>query len=232
MAQTPRGIRSVSERILKNGRALIVTSENYDEYDFNSLPDGTLHVDVETGVISVKLAGETTWQPSTLTFDKAEFDTQGKIVNVQNPTLVLARDSEYIEEVYEVGKIDKINGTFIYYIGSRDDNKKRQSICRLNENYYVFQIEQGTYAYARNSLEVYVDGVLLRTAANGGVEEISDTKFALLDSIEEGQIITVRYVKWARVGNPYPRIYINGNEPEDAMIGDLWIDMDSKATVL
>lgn len=224
MTITPRGVRSVSERILKDGRALIVTNENFDDYDFNALPDGSIHVDTTTGAISVKLEGETTWSPAVLTVANKE--------KITNPSFIIARDTQLNEEVFKIKEINlgngKDNNYFSYTIVNQykpeEEWEKRQSQVLDNGNEWVFELEKGTYLQGRNHLEVSVDGVLVRTVANNGVKELSEKRFALLDTLEVGQTVIVRYIKWVRIGNPYPRIFINSNEPKDAMNGDLWID--------
>lgn len=204
MARTPKGVRQVSENVLQPGRALIITNENFNDYEWNELPDGTLHVDEETGNISVKLKGETTWSPIGLKNDG---------------TLVISRDTQFGEEVFKIKSIDKANGTFIY-INSKDEQRHKT----FDKTGFIFEIETGTYLQGRNHLEVTIDDCLTRTVMNNGIEEINERSFKIKEDLVEGQIISVRYVRWAKIGNPYPRFYLNAQEPENPEIGDFWLD--------
>ena len=57
---TPRGVRSIGEKQLQKNRALIFTNENKDELlkIWSEIPNGTLHVDPRSGVISQKIYGK------------------------------------------------------------------------------------------------------------------------------------------------------------------------------
>lgn len=205
---TPRGVRSIGEKQLQKNRALIFTNENKDELlkIWSEIPPGTLHVDPYTGVISQKLAGETSWVPYGVKPDK---------------TLVISRDTQFNEESFIILSIDKENDTFVYENAKGD---KSNSICLNNGAEFVFFLEKGSYMMGRNHLEITLDDCLIRTVMSGGVEEISDRKFKVLDELSVGQKVTVRYVKWARIGNPYPRFFLGAVEPEDAEMGDFWLD--------
>ena len=204
---TPRGIRVIGEKQLQKNRALIITNKDKDELlkIWNELPNGTLHVDPVTGVISQKLQGETSWVPYGVKPDN---------------TLVISRDTQFNEESFVILEIDTKSGTFSY---ENAEGKKTHSVC-LNGSEFVFLLEKGSYMMGRNHLEVTLDDCLIRTVMSGGIEEISDLKFKVLDELSVGQKVTVRYVKWTRVGNPYPRIYLNSNQPEEAEKGDFWLD--------
>lgn len=207
---TPRGVRSIGEKQLQKNRALIFTNENKDELltIWNQIPDGTLHVDPLTGVISQKLHGETSWVPYGVKPDN---------------TLVISRDTQLNEESFVILSIDTTNDTFIY---ENSEGKKTHSICLNNGTEFVFILEKGSYMMGRNHLEIMLDDCLVRTVMSGGIEEISDLKFKVLDELVVGQKITVRYIKWVRIGNPYPRWFINVNQPESAEEGDFWLSND------
>jgi len=94
---------------------------------------------------------------------------------------------------------------------------------------YIFQLEQGDYAMMREHLTVTIDDVLHRDAISGGVKEISETRFCLTENeLSNGMEVSARYICAFRLGNPYPRWFINSNEPETkaAEIGDFWLDPD------
>lgn len=204
MAKTSKGVRQVNEHVIQKGRALIVTTEDFNDYNWSELPDGSLHVDTNTGNIMVKLKGESTWVPSGLKDDG---------------TLVISRDTQFCDEVFTITSIDEKNNTFIY-TNSKDEQRHKT----FDKNGFVFELENGTYLMQRNHIEVTIDGILTRTVMNGGVEEISERKIKVLDNLIVGQIIAIKYVKWVKIGSPYPRIFLNPQEPEDPEIGDFWLD--------
>ncbi len=201
--KTPRGIRQVNEDLLQKGRALIITDEDFNNYDWNQLPNGTLHVDGKTGMISVKLEGETTWVPS----------------NLADKSLIIARDTQLAEETFKVITTDNGDNTFTY----ETNGERRHKPILNNGESYVFELEDGTYLEGRNHLTVIIDGILTRTVASGTIKELSETRFAISEKLVENQEIMVRYVKWARVGNPWPRIFLSEEQPDTAGVGDFWL---------
>lgn len=203
MARTPMGVRQVNENVLQKGRALILNNENFNEYNWNDLPNGTLHIDEDTGNISVKIKGETTWVPIGLKNDG---------------TLVISRDTQFNEETFVVKNVDFSEEEFIY---ENEDGEQRYKPKDIDG--FVFEIEKGTYLKGRNHLEVTIDDCLTRTVMNGGIEEIDERRFKITDTLVNEQKVSVRYVKWTKIGNPYPRFFLNEEEP-DAEIGDFWLD--------
>lgn len=213
MARTPKGVRQVNENLLQEGRAIIVTEENFDNLDWNNIPDGSLHVDKETGAISYKKEGQTTWLPAGIK-DEA--------------TLVISRDSQFTDEFFKIITTDNGDGTFTY----ENERGERRTKPIIKDKGYVFELDKGTYLNGRNHLEVTIDGVLLRTVSNKGIEELSEVRFILCDTLEVGQEVSVRYIQWVRIGNPWPRIFLNQNvdpgtgeviKPETAQEGDFWL---------
>ena len=159
MGKTPLGVRQVNENVLQKGRALVITDEDFGNYEWNDLPNGTLHVDTETGIISIKLKGESTWAPTGIKNDG---------------TLVISRDTQFNDEIFTVTSIDNGDGTFTY-----ENKKGEQRYKPVDKDGFVFELETGTYLMQRNHIEVTIDGVLTRTVMNGGVEEISERKIKL-----------------------------------------------------
>ena len=210
MGKTPKGVRQVNENVIQPGRALVITNENFNEFDWNNIPDGSLHVDEDTGIISVKLKGETTWVPAGIKDDG---------------TLVISRDTQFNDEIFTITSIDKEGGSFVY-----ENNKGQQRYKAVDEEGFLFELENGTYLMQRNHIEVTIDGVLTRTVMNGGVKEVSERKIKVLDDLAVGQTIAIKYVKWVKIGNPYPRIFLNSEEPEDPEIGDFWLDPNGSLT--
>ena len=57
---TNRGIKKVNERILTDGRAIIVTEKDSSKYDWSEIPNGSKFIDINTGAERVKLKEEIT----------------------------------------------------------------------------------------------------------------------------------------------------------------------------
>lgn len=208
MSLTPRGVRSINERLLQENRALIMTNKNKDDLlkIWNEIPDGTIHVDTASGLMSIKLAGKTSWTPYGIDADK---------------TLVISRDTQFNEETFIILDINPAEGSFVY---ENSKGKKTHSECSNAGNDFLFILEKGSYMMGRNHLEVTLDDCLIRTVMSGGIQEVTDQKFKILDELSVGQKVTVRYVKWTKIGNPYPRFFLGQFEPESADIGDFWLD--------
>lgn len=206
--KTPQGVRKINENVLQEKRALILTDENKDNYNFTDLPDGTIYIDTISGNEYIKLKGQSDWLPR----------------NVKNDnTIVIMKDSMIINETYTIKSIDKSAGTFVYIT---DTDQQRTGIIN-EQGYLVFRLDKGTYLPGRNHLKIDIDGVLERSVAAGNLIEISEYRFCVTDELEVGHVINVEYIQWIRIGNPYPRIFINNTEPESAEVGDIWIDGDA-----
>ena len=206
MTQT-RGVKKVNENVLSPGRAIIVTEKDKNQYEWSEIPVGSKFIDTKTGIEQVKLEGETDWVPAGTKNDG---------------TVCIAKDAILAVEIFTIKNLDDGDGKFTYETA---DGQLRH--FPKTEVGYVFELEKGTYAIARNHLEVYIDDVLRRTASTGGVIELSDRRFILQDELKVGQEITASYYKVFRIGNPYPRIFINSNDPEESETGDIWIDMNA-----
>lgn len=205
MAQTPKGIRMVNENVVQEGRGLIVSDRS--AVDWNLIPDGSLYVNPETGLMMVKLHGESDWVPAGLKNDG---------------TIVISRDTAVNVEVFNVVKLNNGDGTFTY-----TNSKGQQRKKPFDSVGYVFELEEGTYIPGRNHLVVMYDDVLERSQATGGVIEIDERRFKFTEKIPVGTEITVKYYKWVRIGNPYPRIYMGTDNPTSAEVGDWFLDYDA-----
>ena len=75
-----RGVHKVSEDIMADGRAIIVTEPDNEKIEWSRLPAGTVHVDPTTGSARVKKVGGTEWEP--LVIDKVSEDIQKAIDDV------------------------------------------------------------------------------------------------------------------------------------------------------
>lgn len=206
--KTPQGVRKINENVLQEKRALILTDENKDNYNFTDLPDGTIYIDTTSGNEYIKLKGQTDWVAR----------------NVKNDnTIAIMKDSMVVNEVFTVKSIDTDNKTFVY---NTDSGQQRTGKID-NEGHFIFQLDKGTYLPGRNHLSVKIDGVLERSVSAGNLVELSEKRFYVLDTLEVGHILNVEYIEWIRIGNPYPRVFITKDEPESAEIGDIWIDEDA-----
>ena len=252
---TNRGIKKVNERILTDGRAIIVTEKDSSKYDWSEIPNGSKFIDINTGAERVKLkdilvdkaSGVTLgygrfvdgkvfcqdgitpiYKPDGITQYKeteVEFTEESSWVpaNIKNDgTLCIARDSMIVEEVFTVEILDDGDGNMVY--SNTEGNRRR--FPKTSTGGYVFELEYGPYMRGRNHLEVFLDDVLRRTVKSGGITELTERRFSVNEELEVGQEITARYVRIFRLGNPYPRIFIDDLEPQAAEVGDLWLDTD------
>lgn len=225
--KTARGVRQINENLLKQGRALIITDLDQDRTILGQVPNGTLQVNPKTGLISAKVEGGNDWVPC----------------NLSEPALIIARDTQFAEELFKVVSIDIDNQKFDYKKKDLTGEFKNYNDAPIKvrtdkdgnviEEWLVFELE-GAYLQGRNHLVVTIDGVNTRTVVNGGIEEISEKRFAVktTDSegnkiLGEGQELSIRYVMWMRVGGPWPRIFITDNMPEAANKDDFWLDKKS-----
>lgn len=199
-----RGIRKVGENILAPKRAIIVTDKNKSQYKWNEIPDGSLFIDTVTGITSVKLEGESDWVPFGIKNDG---------------TLCIAKDTKLVTEVYTIKNPDEGDGHFSC---TNTDGDIRH--YTLTKDGYIFELEKGSYQMGRNQMTIIIDDCLHRSEESGGISELSETKVLLKDKLVTGQEITIMYSNVVRIGNPYPRIFINNNEPDVAEVGDFWID--------
>ena len=207
---TIRGIRKVSENILSHGRAIIVTEKDKNNYKWGEIPLGSKFIDTKTGVEYVKLEGESDWVPA----------------HVKNDgTLCIAKDTMLVTEVFTIINSDEGNG----YFSCKNDNGDIRHY-EFTTDGYVFVLEKGTYQMGRNQLEVIIDDCLHRTAASGGIKELSGIRVMVQDKLLAGQEITIKYGNVLRIGNPYSRVFISKNRPETAEVGDIWIDTDASLT--
>ena len=98
---TTRGIKKVSENILSDGRAIIVTEKDKDNYVWADIPNGSLFIDTTTGIMQVKIEGESDWVPAGLKNDG---------------TLCIAKDTKLVTEIYTIVNPDEGNGNFSFKI--------------------------------------------------------------------------------------------------------------------
>lgn len=202
-----RGIRKVGENILAPKRAIIVTDKNKSQYKWNEIPDGSLFIDTVTGITSVKLEGESDWVPFGIKNDG---------------TLCIAKDTKLVTEVYTIKDPDEGDGHFSC---TNTDGDIRH--YTLTEDGYIFELEKGSYQMGRNQMTIIIDDCLHRSEKSGGISELSETKVLLKDKLVAGQEITIMYSNVVRIGNPYPRIFINDNEPDVSEVGDFWLDTNA-----
>lgn len=206
------GVKKVSENILKENRALIITEEDAAKLQWENIPDGTLKINPKTGLMTVKLEGETDWLPTGLKNDG---------------TLCIIKDSMIVTETFTVTSVPEFqNGQYASYTEftytNSDGETRHMPITEHNE--LIFELEKGSYIKNRNHLEAMIDDVLGRSPASGGLREVTETRFAVADQLKVGQEITAKYIRLFRIGNPYPRVFMMDDTPEASELGDLWID--------
>jgi len=255
-----RGVRKVNEQIVQEGRALIITEENESQYSWEDIPNGSLKVNGTTGLIMVKLAGQSNWIPSNIRLDVAR-DPEGNILDINGNkitdskylelveraisqgghTISIAKDAIIVRENFTIIDANISDKQFSY----EDENGNRYFGTRSPEGFW-FELKKGHYPPGRNMLDIIIDDCLYRSAASGGVIEVSESKFIIPEELINGMELTVKYYQLNRIGNPYPRIYLRRGDysisadgyeeltglddiyqPENAEIGDLWFDYNS-----
>lgn len=204
-----RGVRKGNESIIANGRALIITEEDKSQLKWEAIPNGSLHVNPNDGLISVKRKGDTDWTPAGIKNDG---------------TISIAKDTIVREEAFVIREIKRNKENAITELVYENDEKHLRHTAYDPDYGFVFKLEKGSYALGRNCIEVFIDDVLRRTVSSGGVKELDEVTFAIPEELEEEQEITVKYFTTVKVGNPAPHIYEADTEPQNAEIGDIWID--------
>lgn len=203
-----RGIKKVSENILSDGRAIIVTEKDKDNYVWADIPNGSLFIDTTTGIMQVKIEGESDWVPAGLKNDG---------------TLCIAKDTKLVTEIYTIVNPDEGDGNF----SCKDGDGNTRHFPLTNEGYPVFYLEKGSYQMRRNQISLMIDDCLYRSVTSGDLTELGETRIQLNEQLKAGQKVTITYSNVVRIGNPYPRIFINDNEPDVAEVGDFWLDTDA-----
>lgn len=154
------------------------------------------------------------------------YEQEGSLVQVDTQykndgTISIAKDTRINVDAY---KITAINKDDFYYETPSGDRK----VGVYNEDGFMVFETSMEYQPLRNSLEVYIDGFLRRTAADGSLTEIDTTRFSINEKLEIGHEILIKYNTILRIGNPYPRIFMSKIKPSQAEIGDIWIDLSEK----
>lgn len=217
-----RGVRKISEAVLQQGRAMLLTEEDADKLAWDEIPVGTLKVNPTTGVMSVKLEGESSWVPAGIKNDG---------------TICIAKDTRLLQETFEIVTLDNGDDKFTYNIIGSDGTKVKRQSPKTKEGAFVFTLEKGTYKRGRHHLEVVVDGVI-HYDETSGLEELSEATFSIKDTLAVGMVVTATYIELSRFGAPYPRVYTNINSnlgvkkvadsntstPVGAEEGDFWLD--------
>lgn len=201
------GVRKVYERVFRDGRAIIVTDKNKDNYDWDDIPDGSLFIDSETGLEYVKLKGQTDWVPSHTKNDG---------------TICIAKDAVIETETFIVKEINDSD------LVCENENGDIRHFMQDEDGFYVIELESGTYGIGKDYLSVFINDIFLRTQQNKGIQEMTPSRFKLLEKPALNMKITAKYYKTVRIGNPYPRVFLNKEDPgiENTEEGDLWIDPD------
>ena len=207
----PRGVRKTSELTMQKGRTPIFTEEDSTKLSWSEIPDGALKVNPKTGVMQVKLEGESDWVPAGIKNDG---------------TICIAKDTKIMLESFTILEIYEEALTFVYETA---DGGRRHSVIlkdEINETTeFVFEVEKADYMMARNVLNVRINDTLIRSANSGGLREISNKRFSLYDELKVGDIVTACYGSRLNIGNPYPRIFFGTVPPEEPENYDLWFDI-------
>lgn len=207
---TTRGVRKSSENILARGRAIIVTEKDKNKYKWGDIPNGSKFIDTKTSIEYVKLEGESDWVPA----------------NVKNDgTLCISKDTIVYYEIFTITEINKAALTFRYQDDKGDYRNSTMLYDPIEEKTtFLFKVEKGDYQPGRNLLQVTLNDALSRTAASGGLKEITNRDFGYVEDLKVGDELTVVYAHKMNIGNPYPRIFVSNKPPVEAEEGDFWLD--------
>ena len=249
-----RGIKKVSEQILTEGRGIIVTEKDKLKYDWNDIPPGSKFIDITTGIEQVKLEDilidkmtgvpldydaivrnnlvyKKDGQPyrkkdgTQYTSSDVEYSPQSDWVPSgirQDGTLCIARDGMILEEVFTVQQLNDGAGNMVY----KNTIGEIRRFPIAQNGAYVFELEYGQYIKGRNHIEAYLDDQKRIDFKTGGLIEIKENRIGITEPLSIGEKVTVRYLRIFRLGSPYPRIFIDDDQPESAEVGDLWLDTD------
>ena len=195
---TNRGIKKVNERILTDGRAIIVTEKDSSKYDWSEIPNGSKFIDINTGIERVKLKDILVDKASGVTLGYGRF-VDGKVFCQDGITPIYKPDGvtqyketevEFTEESSWVPANIKNDGTLciardsmiveeVFTVEILDDGSgnmvysntegNRRRFPKTASGGYVFELEYGPYMRGRNHLEVFLDDVLRRTVKSGGI---------------------------------------------------------------
>jgi hypothetical protein len=98
-------------------------------------------------------------------------------------------DTVIYYEVFTIVAADNGDGTFTY-----KNSKNEEVVGTLTaEGYQVFTLEIGTYVMGENRVSCIINDALHRSAASGGLVEVSATEVALTQPEADGMEITFQY---------------------------------------
>jgi len=228
---TGAGVRKVNERVVQDGRGLLITDEDISHYNWDDIPAGSLLVNPKTGTVQVKLEGASNWQP-------------GLIKN--DGTICISQDSAVIVERFDVINPLLDNNTFTYQDVTEPGkiiSGKRSVKSDGYKTYtgYTFTLTHGEYMEDRNLLAVSIvrnkgtkdETTVLCDVVNGALVEDDFNRFTIVNKdIKSGDQIVARYFRIVRIGNPYPRWFSTDRKPDTlpdgiqkSEEGDIWFDI-------
>ena len=228
---TGAGVRKVNERVIQNGRGLVITDEDISHYDWDDIPAGSLLVNPKTGTVQVKLEGASNWQP-------------GLIKN--DGTICISQDSAVVVERFDIVNPLLDEGTFTYQDITEPGkliSGKRSVTSDGYQKYigYTFTLTHGEYMEDRNLLAVSVvrnkgtkeEATIICDVVNGSLIEDDFNRFTIVNKdLKSGDQIVARYFRIVRIGNPYPRWFVTDRKPDTltdgiqkSEEGDLWLDV-------
>lgn len=248
-----RGVRKVTERILKRGNGIIVTDKDKDGYGWDEIPPGSKFIDYETGIEWVKLKDVFVDKTTGKILGYGKIRESDGVVLRQDDVLFKKKDGtaykkddvEILEQTNWVPAHTRDDGTLCVARDSKiaeetftiikpndgsgnmeyaNSNGEHKKFPIQGDGSIIFELERGSYIKGRNHLEVFVDDVLRHSVTSGGLKELTEKRFAVSGGLKEGQEVTARYICISRYGSPYQRVYINVDNPEDMEVGDMWLD--------
>lgn len=228
---TGAGVRKVNERVIQDGRGLVITDEDISHYNWDDIPAGSLLVNPKTGTVQVKLEGASNWQP-------------GLIKN--DGTICISQDSAVVVERFDIVNPLLDEGTFTYQDITEPGkiiSGKRSVTSDGYQKYigYTFTLTHGEYMEDRNLLAVSVvrnkgtkeETTIICDVVNGSLIEDDFNRFTIVNKdLKSGDQIVARYFRIVRIGNPYPRWFVTDRKPDTlpdgiqkSEEGDIWFDI-------
>jgi len=125
-------------------------------------------------------------------------------------------DTQIKEEVFTIINPNNGDGTFTYTAG------EEVIIGMLTETgEQIFTLRQGYYDTGYNRVELIIDDTLRRSAASGGIRELSETQVVLTQPEDAGREITIKYYERLGIAAEY-NIKLSETKPPKNNGRNMW----------
>lgn len=155
-------IKKVSARLLANGRATLIHSEA--DYDFNSLPVGSILINNDNNKIKIKLEGKSDWSDI-----KEEMSSRSYLTILGNRIL---------QEPFLVTDIDFEKNEIIYY-NHRGERRIKYIYTDKKWKYAVFELDKATYTPKKNAIVAHINNIVECNTENYKLQEITPRRIGI-----------------------------------------------------